>query len=388
MFDFEAALKDIKNKGLNRELRNLETAQGPYSVIDGRRMLMMSSNNYLGLCNDIRLKRAAIESIRKFGVGAGGSRLTCGNFTLHRELEERLAGFKQAESSIIFGSGYAANIGAISGIADKSCVIFCDRLNHASIVDGIRLSGAKLVVYKHCDMDDLENKIIRYHTGRGLIATDGVFSMDGDIAPVDRIVKLAKKFNLMTMVDDAHATGVLGENGRGTLEYFGLKDDVDINVGTLSKAFGVEGGFVAGKRKLIDFLRHRAKSFIYSTALAPHNIAAAVEALNIIETGQQARKELAEKSIWLRSKLIKRCFDVPRGVTPIIPLMVGNVDTALKFSMLLYNEGIYIPAIRPPTVPKGTSRLRISLMASHSYDDMEFAVENLVRFGRKLGVIP
>jgi len=237
-------------------------------------------------------------------------------------------------------------------------------------------------------MEDLESKIVRYHTGKSLIVTDGVFSMDGDVAPVDRIVKLAKKYNLMTMVDDAHATGILGEKGRGTSEYFGLKDAVDISMGTLSKAFGVEGGFVAGKRKLVDFLRHKAKSFIYSTAPPPHNMAAALEALNIIETEPQARKELAEKSVWLRNRLIEKGFNVPKGVTPIIPLMVGDVNTAVEFSMLLYNEGIYIPAIRPPTVPKGTSRLRISIMASHSYEDMEFALKNLVRFGRKLGIIP
>ncbi|GAE88829.1 8-amino-7-oxononanoate synthase [Acetivibrio straminisolvens JCM 21531] len=200
-------------------------------------------------------------------------------------------------------------------------------------------------------------------------------------------MELAKKYNLMTMVDDAHATGVLGEKGKGTLEYFGVKDDVDINMGTLSKAFGVEGGFVTGKKKLIDFLRHKAKSFIYSTAPPPHNMAAALEALNIIETEPQARKELAEKSVWLRNRLIEKGFNVPKGMTPIIPLMVGDAKIAVEFSMLLYNEGIYIPAIRPPTVPKGTSRLRISIMASHSYEDMEFALKNLVRFGRELGII-
>lgn len=388
MYNFKEALEWIKKKGLYREMLFLDAAQGPYTVIDGKELLLMSSNSYLGLCDDVRLKEAAIAAINKFGVGAGGSRLTTGSYRLHRELEEKLAGFKGTESCIVFSTGYAANIGTISGIADKDWVIFCDRLNHASIIDGCRLSGAKLVVYKHCDINDLEKKIKMYHTSKGLIVTDGVFSMDGDIAPVADIVALAKKYHLMTMVDDAHATGVLGENGRGTLEYFGLKDVVDISMGTLSKAFASEGGFIAGKRVLIDFLRHKAKSFIYSTALAPHNIAVALEALSIIRREPEARKALAEKSTWFRNKLIDSGFNIPMNITPIIPLMVGDSGIAVRFSMLLFNEGVYIPAIRPPTVPDGTSRLRISIMATHTYEDLEFALKKIVCFGKELKLIP
>lgn len=387
MYDFKEALNEIKNKGLYRELRYLDAAQGSHTVIDGKEIFLMSSNSYIGLCDHVKLKEAAIAAINKFGVGAGGSRLTTGSYTLHRELEEKLADFKGTESCILFSTGYAANVGAISGVSDKDWVIFCDCLNHASIIDGIRLSGAKLVVYRHCDMKDLESKIKRYHTGKGLIVTDGVFSMDGDIAPVGKIVELAKKHNLMTMVDDAHATGVLGENGRGTLEHLGLKDAVDISMGTLSKAFGSEGGYIAGKRVLIDFLRHKAKSFIYSTALAPHNIAVALEALNIIRKEPDARKALAEKSLWFRNKLIEFGFNVPVNITPIIPLMVGDSETTVRFSKLLFNKGIYIPAIRPPTVPDGTSRLRISIMATHSYEDLEFALQELVCFGKELKLI-
>lgn len=387
MYNFEESLERIREKGLYREMLYLEAAQGPHTVIDGKKLLLMSSNSYLGLCDDVRLKAAAIAAINKFGVGSGGSRLTTGSYGLHRELEEKLAEFKGTESCIVFSTGYAANLGTIAGIADKDWVIFCDRLNHASIIDGCRLSGAKLVVYKHCDMNDLEKKIKRYHTGNGLIITDGVFSMDGDIAPVGEIVALAKQYNLMTMVDDAHATGVLGENGKGTLEYFGLKDTVDISMGTLSKAFASEGGFITAKKVIIEMLRHKAKSFIYSTAPAPHNIAVSLAALEIIKNEPERRKLLLEKSVWLRNNLIEHGFSVPMNITPIVPLMVGDAGEALIFSKLLFNEGIYIPAIRPPTVPDGTSRLRISIMDTHTYGDLEFALQKLVDIGKQLNLI-
>jgi 8-amino-7-oxononanoate synthase len=388
MYNFEESIAGIREKGLYREMLYLEAAQGPHTVIDGKKLLLMSSNSYLGLCDDYRLKAAAIAAINKFGVGSGGSRLTTGSYGLHRELEEKLAEFKGTESCIVFSTGYAANLGTIAGLADKDWVIFCDRLNHASIIDGCRLSGAKLVVYKHCDMFDLEKKIKRYHTGYGLIVTDGVFSMDGDIAPVGEIVALAKQYNLMTMVDDAHATGVLGENGKGTLEYFGLEDKVDISMGTLSKAFASEGGFITAKQVIIEMLRHKAKSFIYSTAPAPHNIAVSLAALEIIKNEPERRKLLLEKSVWLRNNLIEHGFSVPMNITPIVPLMVGDAGVALIFSKLLFNEGIYIPAIRPPTVPDGTSRLRISIMETHTYGDLEFALQKLVDIGKQLNLIP
>lgn len=387
MFDFEDALNEMINKGLYREIQYLEAAQGPYTVIEGRKVLLMSSNSYLGLCDNIRLKEAAIAAVNKFGVAAGGSRLTTGSYKLHRELEEKLTEFKGSESCIVFNSGYTANLGTISGIADKDWVIFCDRLNHASIVDGIRLSRSKLVVYKHCDVMDLEKKIKRYHSAKGMIVTDGVFSMDGDISPVCEIVELARKYNLMTMVDDAHATGVLGEKGKGTLEHLGVKYGVDICMGTLSKALAGEGGFVTGKRSLIKFLRHKAKSFVYSTALAPHNIAIAIEALNIIKEEPEARKNLLEKSMWFRRTLIEHGFNIPLDPTPIIPLVIGEASNAVKFSSMLLNEGIYIPAIRPPTVPYGMSRLRVSIMATHSYDDLELVSKKLAGIGKQLKVI-
>lgn len=384
MYKFEEKLEAIKAKGLYRKMLYLEAPQVPYTIIDGESILMLSSNSYLGLCNDDRLKEAAIAAIREFGVGAGGSRLTTGSYKLHRELEERLAEFKSTEACLVFSTGYAANIGTISALVDKDWVVFCDRLNHASIIDGCRLSGAKLIIYRHADMDDLEKKIKRYHHGKGLIVTDGIFSMDGDIAPIPDIVQQAQKYNLMTMVDDAHATGVLGPNGGGTVDFFSLKDKVDIQMGTLSKAFASEGGYIAGKLSLIDYLRHKAKSFIYSTALAPHNIAVALKALEIIQKEPETRTSLLEKSLWFRGELIENGFVVPENHSPIIPLMVGEADQAVEFSRILMNEGVYVPAIRPPTVPAGTSRLRFSIMATHNYEDLKMAIKKIKATGDKL----
>ncbi|WP_003540764.1 8-amino-7-oxononanoate synthase [Desulfotomaculum nigrificans] len=387
MYKFAEALESIKEKGLYREMLYLDAVPGPHTMVGGKQMLLLSSNNYLGLCNDDRLKEAAIATIREFGVGSGGSRLTTGSYRLHRELEERLAQFKGTEACLVFSTGYAANLGTIAGLADKGWVIFCDRLNHASIIDGCRLSGAKLVIYKHCDMNDLEKKIKRYHTGKGLIVSDGVFSMDGDIAPLAEIVKLAKKYSIMTMVDDAHATGVLGPNGGGSVDYFGLQNEVDIQMGTLSKAFASEGGYIAGKQSLIDYLRHKAKSFIYSTALAPHNIAVSLKALELIQKEPERRKSLLEKSRWFRGELVKNGFDVPMNNTPIIPLMVGEADKAVTFSRMLYDEGVYVPAIRPPTVPNGSSRLRFSIMATHTHEDLAMALQKSIVIGKELGLI-
>lgn len=387
MDKFAESLEVIKEKGLYREMLYLDAAQRPHTLVDGKMMLLLSSNNYLGLCDDDRLKEAAIAAIREFGVGAGGSRFTTGSYKLHRELEERLAQFKGTEACLIFSTGYAANLGTIAGLADSNWVIFSDRLNHASIVDGCRLSGAKLVIYKHCDMKDLENKIKRYHKGKGLIVTDGVFSMDGDIAPLTEIVKLAKNYALMTMVDDAHATGILGPNGGGSADYFGLQDEVDIQMGTLSKAFASEGGYIAGKQSLLDYLRHKAKSFIYSTALAPHNIAVSLKALEVIQKEPERRESLHEKSRWFRGEFIKNGFDVPMNNTPIIPLMIGEADKAVTFSRSLFEEGVYVPAIRPPTVPNGSSRLRFSIMATHTKGDLEMALQKSIVVGKELSLV-
>ncbi|MBC2580965.1 8-amino-7-oxononanoate synthase [Clostridium sp. DJ247] len=379
-------LKKIKEKGLYRELRYIETSQSPRVKIQGKDFILLGSNNYLGLCDDSRLKKAAIDAINIFGVGSGGSRLTTGSYNIHKALEEKIATFKGTEASLIFNTGYMANVGTITALCDKSWVIFCDRLNHASIIDGCRLSGAKLIRYKHCDMNDLLNKINKYKGSNNLIVTDGVFSMDGDIAPLPDIVKIAKEHNMMTMVDDAHATGVIGKNGSGTASYFGLHNEIDIMMGTLSKAVASEGGYVAGKKDLINYLKNYARSFIYSTALSPSTIAVSIKALEIIEEDHERRANLLKMSNWFQKELKIAGFDVMKTEIPIIPIMVGEADKAVEFSKSLLEEGIYIPAIRPPSVPEGTSRLRVSLMATHTEQDLEEALIKMNCIRKKLSI--
>ena len=380
-------LTKIKDKGLYRELRYIDTAQSPRVKIEGKDFILLGSNNYLGLCDDSRLKKAAIDAINKYGVGSGGSRLTTGSYDIHKELEKKIASFKGTEASLVFNTGYMANVGIISALCDDSWVIFSDKLNHASIIDGYRLSGAKLIRYKHCDMNDLLNKINKYKGSNNLIVTDGVFSMDGDIAPLPEIVKIAKQYNMMTMVDDAHATGVLGKNGSGTASYFGLDNEIDIIMGTLSKAVASEGGYVAGKKDLINYLINSARSFIYSTALSPSTIAVSIKALEIIEMDEERRANLLKTSKWFQNELKIAGFNVMETKTPIIPILIGEVDKAVEFSKTLLSQGVYVPAIRPPSVPRGTSRLRISLMATHSKEDLEEALVKIKEIGKKLKII-
>ncbi|MBU3178500.1 8-amino-7-oxononanoate synthase [Clostridium estertheticum] len=377
----------IKDKGLYRELRYIDTAQSPRVKIEGKDFILLGSNNYLGLCDDFRLKKAAIDAINKYGVGSGGSRLTTGSYDLHKQLEEKIASFKGTEASLVFNTGYMANVGIISALCDGSWVIFSDKLNHASIIDGYRLSGAKLIRYKHCNMNDLLNKINKYKGSNNLIVTDGVFSMDGDIAPLPDIVKIAKKFNMMTMVDDAHATGILGKNGSGTASYFGLDNEIDIIMGTLSKAVASEGGYVAGKKDLINYLINSARSFIYSTALSPSTIAVSIKALEIIEKDEERRVKLLKTSNWFQNQLKVAGFNVMESKTPIIPILIGEVDKAVEFSKILLSQSVYVPAIRPPSVTRGTSRLRISLMATHSKEDLEEALVKIKEIGKELKII-
>ena len=383
MEQIEKALQAIKDQGLFREFKWLEAPQEPITVIDGKRVILLSSNSYLGLCNDARLKQAVCHSVAKYGVGAGGSRLTSGSYLLHRRLELELARFKRAEACMVFNTGYVANVGTIAGLAGRAWALFCDRLNHASIIDGCRLSGAKLVVYRHCDPEDLRRKMLRYGGKYNLIITDGVFSMDGDIAPLPELMEIARQYNSLLMVDDAHATGVIGPNGGGTADYFNIKTGIDLQMGTLSKALAGEGGYVAGSQDMIEYLRHRARSFVYSTAPAPHTMAVALEALAIVRNSPGLRKILQDNASWFRRRLAEAGFKVMPGITPIIPVLIGPAETAVRMSNRLIEAGIYIPAIRPPTVPKGTSRLRISLMASHSREVLQEALEKLTMVGRE-----
>jgi 8-amino-7-oxononanoate synthase len=387
MLNFFNDIENIKLKGLYRKISYLEAASDPHTIIDGKEVILMSSNNYLGLCNDIRLKQAAIEAINRFGVGSGGSRLTTGSFLLHKQLEDSIASFKSCKKSIVFSSGFSANIGTISAITDKDWVIFCDRLNHASIINGCRLSGAKVVIYKHIDVNDLKIKVEKYKGAKNLIITDGVFSMDGDIAPLPDIVDIAKKHNITVMVDDAHAAGIIGKSGAGTSEYFNLENEIDIKMGTLSKAFAGVGAYIAGSDSLIEYLKHNAKSFVYSTSLAPHNIAVSLKALEIVKNEPLIREDLISKSIFLRTELRDIGFDIPDNITPIIPVKIGDPSIAVDFSSQLLKNGIYIPAIRPPTVPNNTSRLRISVMATHTYEDLKKVSDCIASVGRVMNLI-
>ena len=384
---FDKRLQQIKADGLYREMRYLKSPQDTCIRIADEDVLLLSSNSYLGLCADPRLKQAACGAIEQYGTGSGGSRLTTGSCEIHKRLEEEVAAFKGTEAALIFNTGYMANVGVLSAIADKSWVIFSDRLNHASIIDGCRLSGAETVVYAHCDPADLELQINKHRGRRGLIVTDGLFSVDGDIAPLPALIDIARKYQLLLMVDDAHATGVLGEKGGGTADYYNLKDGIDIAMGTFSKALASEGGFIAGSRALIDYLANTARSFIFSTALSPATIAVSRAALDIVRTEPQLRRTLRVNAAWFRERLRVAGFDVPDYPTPIISVVLGPPDVAVEFSKRLMDKRIFVSAIRPPTVPQGTSRLRINLMATHTRDDLSRALVCLEDVGRELGII-
>ncbi|WP_047152075.1 8-amino-7-oxononanoate synthase [Aneurinibacillus tyrosinisolvens] len=384
----QEALNELTKKGLYRQLRRIESAASHRVIMEGREMLMFASNNYLGLANDPRLIRAACQAIEKYGTGSSGSRLTTGNTILHEQLEERLAHFKGTESAIVFNTGYMANIAALTSLVGEGDVIFSDALNHASIIDGCRLSRAQTVIYRHSDILDLEEKLkASSHFRRRLIVTDGVFSMDGNIAPLPDIVSLTERYKAFVMVDDAHATGVLGSSGRGTADHFGLKDKISVQLGTLSKALGAEGGYIAGKKELIDFLLNRARPFIFSTALSPGVMASALEALNIVENEPERRKRLHHSSLYVRQELSRMGFRVLDGETPILAVLIGEAETAVAFSKKLETNGIFAPAIRPPTVPAGSSRIRITVMSTHTDEDIKELIESFGIVGKEMGVI-
>lgn len=381
-------LQLIEEQGLTRKLRSFSTGNENEVVMNGKKFLLFSSNNYLGLATDSRLKKKATEGILKYGTGAGGSRLTTGNFDIHDQLEATIADFKKAEAAIVFSSGYLANMGVISSVMKTGDVIFSDAWNHASIIDGCRLSHAKTIVYEHADMVDLERKLRQSHgDGKKLIVTDGVFSMDGDIAPLPEMVELAKEYKAYIMIDDAHATGVLGNDGRGTADYFGLKDEIDFTVGTLSKALGAEGGFVATSSIAKNYLLSNARSFIFQTALSPSAIEAAREGISIVQNEPERRAQLLKNAQYLRLQLAQCGFVVRGGETAIISLIIGGSHEAMQFSEKLMDEGIFIPAIRPPTVPKGSSRLRITVMATHTIEQLNTVISKMKKIGREMGII-
>jgi glycine C-acetyltransferase/8-amino-7-oxononanoate synthase len=371
-------LKKIKESELYRELNIIDGAQGTHLKIKGKTYLSFCSNNYLGLANNPLVIKAVEDAVAKYGWGAGASRLVSGNMRIHEALEGEISRFKGKEAAIVFPSGYMANIGTISSLVSKGDLIICDKLNHASIIDGCRLSGADFRVYPHCDMEKLEN-ILKKSTKypRKLIVTDTVFSMDGDLAPLPDIVRIAHKYKAMVMVDEAHGTGVFGKNGRGVVEHFNLSKKVSIVMGTLSKAVGSLGGYVSGDTDLIDFLRNKARPFMYTTALPPAVCAASIAGIKLIRKDPSLRTSLWNNVRYLKEKLELLNLNVIPSESPIIPILIGDAKKAVAVSKFLYKKGILIPAIRPPTVPAKSSRLRMTVMSTHTKKDLGRLLEVL-----------
>lgn len=383
-------LEKARQSGLYRSMRLVEGAQRGTVIVDGREVLLLCSNNYLGLADHPALKSAAIRAVESYGVGSGAARLVSGNMTLHQQLEEHLADFKGTESSLLFNNGYSANLGIISALVDRGDTIYSDRLNHASIVDGALLSRAKLLRYPHNDLDALRTLLEKNRGhGRQLIVTDGVFSMDGDLARLREIVELKKEFGALLMVDDAHGTAVLGEHGRGSVELCGVSADVDIQMGTMGKGLGSFGAYVAGSVELIDYLRNRARSFIFSTSLPPAVLAASLAAIELVSSreGAELRSRLAENRRIFSTALNDYGFDTLGSTTHIVPLLVGGAEQAMEFSRRLLDGGVFVQGIRPPTVPAGSCRLRCTVMATHEPEELLAAARLIASVGRDMGVI-
>ena len=385
----EEELQSLKEKGTYNTIRVLESAQGPWVVINGKRMLNLCSNNYLGLITNEEVKANAKKAVDDFGVGAGAVRTIAGTLALHEELENKLAEFKHAEAVILLQSGLLANVATIPLIVGEKDLIFSDELNHASIIDGCKLSRATIIKYNHLDMHDLASKLADYkdYEVRKLIITDGVFSMDGDIAPLPYIVELAEKYGAITMVDDAHGEGVLGDFGRGIVDYFHLEGKVDIDVGTLSKAFGVVGGYVAGSKVLVDYMKQRARPFLFSTPMSPADAAALIKVVDILSKDDMLVKKLWENGNYIKAKLNSFGFNTGHSQTPITPVIIGDEKTTMDFSRMLFEEGVFAQGIVYPTVAKGSARIRVMVSAAHTKEDIDFGVEKFVLIGRKLGVI-
>ncbi|HEX6385477.1 MAG TPA: glycine C-acetyltransferase [Anaerolineae bacterium] len=384
----EEEIAQLESTGLFNVIRVIESPMDAWVTIDGRRVLNFCANNYLGLTNHPRLRTVAKRAIDEYGIGPGAVRTIAGTMSLHVELERRLAAFKQSSACISFQSGFAANLATIPALVGKGDVIFSDELNHASIIDGCRLSRAQVVRYAHNDVDDLRRKIEETTDyGRRLIVTDGVFSMDGDIAPLDKICDAAEEHGIMLMVDDAHGEGVLGRGGRGIVDHFGLHGRVDVEVGTLSKAFGVVGGLVAGKQIIVDWLRQRGRPFLFSSAMTVPDVAACIEAVNVL----QESTELVDR-LWANAEFFKKGmqalgFDTGQTQTPIVPVMLGEAPLAQQFSRRLFEAGVFAMAIGYPTVPHGKARIRVMNSAAHSNDDLDIALDAFDRVGKELGVI-
>ncbi len=384
----EDEITSLREQGLYTNIRTIESPMAGWVTIDGRRVLNFCANNYLGLANHPRLRGAAIEAIEAYGVGPGAVRTIAGTMSLHTQLEERLATFKGVEAAITFQSGFNANLGTIPALVGRGDVIFSDRLNHASIIDGCRLSRADIVAYEHASPDALREVIAGTEvTGRALIVTDGVFSMDGDIAPLPALYEIAQEQGFLLMVDDAHGEGVLGRGGRGIVDHFGLHGKVDVEVGTMSKAFGVMGGVVAGKRVIVEWLRQRARPFLFSSAMTVPDVAACLEAVDLLEESTELVDRLWANAATFKEGMNALGFDTGHTETPIVPVMLGDANLAQTFSRRLFEEGVFAMAIGFPTVPRGAARIRVMNTAAHSEDDLKQGLAAFEKVGRELGVI-
>jgi glycine C-acetyltransferase len=379
----------LKEAGLYNNIRTLSSPQGAWLVVDGKKVLNFCSNNYLGLANHPAIVKAARKATKTYGVGPGAVRTIAGTMDLHIELEKRLAAFKGVKAAITFQSGFNANLATIPALVGKEDVIFSDRLNHASIIDGCRLSGAKIIAYDHNSPEALEEAIkenlSKYR--RALVVTDGVFSMDGDIAPLDKLYEVTKKYDLLLMVDDAHGEGVLGKGGRGIVDHFGLHGKVDIEVGTMSKAFGVMGGVVAGDKVIVEWLRQRGRPFLFSSAMTVPDAAACLAAVDLLEESTKLVDKLWKNGNYFKAKMQKLGFDTGASETPITPVMLGEAPLAQQFSRELYKKGVFGTAIGYPTVPQGKARIRVMISAAHSKDDLDKGLKAFAKVGKKLGVI-
>jgi glycine C-acetyltransferase len=389
-----AALEDFRRAGTYFKLRELDDVQGPVCTYDGRKVINLASNNYLGLCNHPKLREAAIRAVEEHGVGSGAVRTIAGTLRIHMELEEKIARFKNVEACVVFQSGFTANAGTVGSILGKDDFILSDELNHASIIDGARLSKAKIKVFRHKDVAHCEELLIEiaHEPGKKLIITDGVFSMDGDIGPVDRLAALAEKYGAIMMVDDAHASGVLGRNGRGSVDHFGVHGKVDVQVGTLSKAIGALGGYVCGSRDLIDYLYHRARPFLFSTSHPPSVAATCIAAFDILENEPERIDRLWHNTRYFKQQLEQAGFDIggrttPASETPIIPIILGDGRTTMEFSRALFEHGVMATGIAFPTVPEGKARVRTILTSEHTREQLDQALEVLVGTAKKMDLL-
>jgi len=389
-----AALDELRAKGTHFKLRILDDQQAPVCHYDGKQVINLASNNYLGLANHPKLIEAALAATRTFGVGSGAVRTIAGTMRIHMELEERIAQFKNVEACVVFQSGFTANAGTVSSILGKGDFILSDELNHASIIDGARLSGAKIKVFRHKDADHCEEllKEVENEPGKKLVITDGVFSMDGDIGPVDKLALLAEKYGAIMMVDDAHASGVLGRNGRGSVDHFGMHGKVDVQVGTLSKAIGALGGYVCGSRDLIDYLYHRARPFLFSTSHPPAVAATCIAAFDILESEPERIERLWTNARYLQGELKRMGFNTggittPATETPITPVILGDGRVTMDFSRALFEEGVMGTGIAFPTVPEGKARIRLMPTSEHTQGQLDQALETFERVAKRMGIL-